>query len=162
MDNTMKKVLLFLGGVIAGIITGEATDGKIKRDALRKTEEDNMKFREFYGILLRWIHIRNEGKSIGTYLYQCGYCTAAIYGMKELGKELFYELKESEVKVKYAIDKNADDLYAEIDVYRPDEKLEPVDVVIVTAVHWFDDIEKDIKSKLRCPILSLEDVVYDV
>ena len=78
-----------------------------------------------------------------------------------MGEELLYELKDSEVEVKYAIDKNADELYVGTDVYRPDEELEPVDAVIVTAVHWFDDIERDMKEKLGCPVLSLDNVIYD-
>lgn len=148
-------------GAAAGLAAGEKTIGKTRKKAMRKLEEDGAKFYEFYSILLQWVHMHNEGKTIGAYLQRCGYHTVAIYGMKELGEELLYELKDSEVEVKYAIDKNADELYAETDVYRPDEELEPVDVVIVTAVHWFDDIEKDMKAKLGCPVLSLEDVVYD-
>lgn len=151
----------FVMGIIVGAVTGETTLAKTRRKAIHKLEEDNAKFYEFYSILLQWVHMRNEGKTIGAYLNKCGYHTIAIYGMKELGEELLFELKDSEVEVKYAIDKNADDLYVETDVYRPDEELEPVDAVVVTAVHWFEEIEKDMKEKLGCPILSLEDVVYD-
>lgn len=162
MNNKKGKYLMtaFLG-VIVGGIAGEETIGKLRKRAMRKTEDDNIKFQEYYSLLVQWVHMHNCGKKIGTYLKKCGYDTIAIYGMKELGKELLYELKDSEVKVKYAIDKNADDLYAETDIYRPDEKLESVDAVIVTATHWFDEIEKDMKKKLGCPVLSLEDVVYD-
>lgn len=146
---------------IAGVAAEEKTIGKARKKALKRIEDDDMKFHEFYSILLQWIHMHNEGKTIGAYLQQCGYHTVAIYGMKELGEELLFELRESEVKVKYAIDKNAEALNVETDVYRPDDELESVDAVIVTAVHWFDDIEKEMKEKLGCPVLSLEDVVYD-
>lgn len=159
-----KKRELFFTAILsaaAGLLAGERTIGQERKKAMRRLEEDDIKFHEFYAILLQWIHMHNEGKTIGAYLKRCGYSTVAIYGMKELGEELLYELKDSEVEVKYGIDKSADDLYVGTDVYRPDEKLEPVDAVIVTAVHWFDEIEKDMKKKLGCPVLSLEDVVYD-
>ncbi len=161
MNNTIKNALPFVGGVITGILTGEMTLGKTRKNTISRMEEDDMKFHEFYEILLQWVHMHNEGKTIGAYLQECGYRTVAIYGMKELGEELLYELAGSGVEVKYAIDKNADELYVETDVYRPDEELEPVDAVIVTAVHWFDGIEKDMKVKLGCPVLSLGDVVYN-
>lgn len=161
MSKTGKFLMASICGAVAGVAAGETTIGKARKKAMHKIEEDNIKFYEFYSILLQWVHMHNEGKKIGTYLKNCGYHTVAIYGMKELGEELLYELKDSEVEVKYAIDKNADNLFVETDVYRPDEDLEAVDVVIVTAVHWFDDIEKDMKKKLGCPILSLEDVVFD-
>ena len=148
-------------GGIVGLVAGEATIGRIRKSDTQRCKEENRKFQEFYSILLQWVHLHNEGKSIGKYLKVCGYNTIAIYGMKELGEELLYELKESEVEVKYVIDKNADDLYVDKDMYRPDEELEPVDAVIVTAVHWFHEIEEDMRKKLECPILSLEDVIYD-
>lgn len=160
----IKKSMFFMTavlGAVAGLVVGEKTIGKVRKKAIDKMEEDNIKFQEFYSILLQWVHMHNEGKTIGTYLKKCGYYTVAIYGMKELGEELLCELKDSEVEVKYAIDRNADDLYVETKVYRPDEELEPVDAVIVTAIHWFDDIEKDMRKRVSCPILSLEDIVYD-
>lgn len=146
---------------VIGLAVEEKTIGQARRKAMRRLEEDDMKFHEFYAILLQWVHMHNDGKTVGAYLKKFGYNTVAIYGMKELGEELLYELKDSEVEVKYAIDKNADELYVGTDVYRPDEELEPVDAVIVTAVHWFDDIERDMKEKLGCPVLSLDNVIYD-
>lgn len=148
-------------GVVAGLVVGETTVGQARRKAMKRLEEEDIKFHEFYATLLQWVHIHNEGKTVGAYLKKLGYNTVAIYGMKELGEELFHELKDGEVEVKYAIDKNADELHVGMDIYRPDEELEPVDAVIVTAVHWFDEIEMDMKEKLGCPVLSLDDVVYD-
>lgn len=161
MSKKGKFFMTAILGAVAGFAAEETTIGKARKKAMHKIEENDIKFQEFYSILLQWVHMHNDGKKIGEYLLKCGYHTVAIYGIKELGEELLYELKGSGVEVKYAIDKNADNLYAETDVYRPDEELESVDAVIVTAVHWFDEIEKDMKEKLGCPILSLEDVVYD-
>lgn len=158
-----RKGLFFtaLLGVAAGLAAGEKTIGRERKKVMRKLEEDDIKFHEFYAILLQWVHMHNEGKTVGAYLKKRGYNTVAIYGMKELGEELLFELKDSEIEVKYAIDKNADDLYVETDVYRPDEELESVDAVIVTAIHWFDEIERDMKKKLGCPVLPLDNVIYD-
>ena len=161
MIKKSKFLMTAVLGAVAGFAVGEKTIGRARKKVMSKIEDDNMKFQEFYSILLQWVHMHNEGKKIGAYLKQCGYHTVAIYGMKELGEELLYELKDSDVEVKYAIDRNADDLYVETKVYRPDEELEPVDAVIVTAVHWFDEIERDMKKRISCPILSLEDIVYD-
>lgn len=161
MGKNSKLLMTAILGAAAGFAAGEKTIGKARKKAMDKMEDDNIKFQEFYSLLLQWVHMRNEGRTIGAYLKKCGYHTVAIYGMKELGEELLYELRDGEVEVKYAIDRNADDLYMEIDVRHPDEHLEPVDVVVVTAVHWFEEIEKDMKKRVSCPILSLEDIVYD-
>lgn len=157
-----KYLMTAMLGAAAGVVVDEKTIGKLRKKSMGRIEEDRMKFHEFYSILLQWVHMHNEGKKIGAYLKKCGYDTVAIYGMKELGEELLYELKDSEVEVKYAVDRNADELCLDAcNVYRPEEELEPVDAMIVTAVHWFDEIERDMKKKVSCPILSLEDIVYE-
>ena len=82
--------------------------------------------------------------------------------MKELGERLYDELRDSEVEVKYIIDKNADAIYADIDVLTPEDELEEVDAIVVTAIHYFDEIEEMLEQKVDCPILSLEDIVYEI
>ena len=82
--------------------------------------------------------------------------------MKELGERLYDELKDSDIKVLYAIDKNADAIYAEVDVLTPDDDLPEVDLIVVTPVHYFDEIEEMLADKVDCPVISIEDVVYEV
>lgn len=82
--------------------------------------------------------------------------------MKELGERLYAELKDSEIQVKYIIDKNADTIYADIDVVEPENILEDVDVIVVTAIHYFDEIEMMLGEKVDYPVISLEDVIYEV
>ena len=44
--------------------------------------------------------------------------------------------------------------------YSPDEKLDVVDVMVVTAIYYYQDIEEKMSKKVDFPIISLEDVVY--
>ena len=59
-------------------------------------------------------------------------------------------MQDSDVDVKYAIDKKADERYSEVDIYLPDEELEKVDVIIVTAITFMDEIEKMLSEKVEC------------
>lgn len=120
------------------------------------------KLKEFYNILNQWLILKQEGKSLAEYFEQNHYKTVAIYGMKELGERLYDELKDSDIQVKYAIDRNADQIYAEVDVVTPDDGLAEVDVVVVTALHYYDEIEGMIADKVDCPVVSIEDVVYEI
>ena len=65
------------------------------------------------------------------------------------------------IEVKYAIDKNAASIYGDIDVLFPYESMEKVDVVVVKAIHYYDEIANNISGKLDCPVISLEEIVYD-
>ena len=79
--------------------------------------------------------------------------------MMRLGERLYDELKDTKTEVKYAIDQNAESIYADIDVYLPDDKLPEVDVIVVTATYYYNSILNNIKDKVYCPIVSLDDVI---
>ena len=110
----------------------------------------------------QWLRIRQEGKTLVEYFEKNDYKTVAIYGMKELGERLYDELENSGIEVRYIIDKNADSIYADVDVITPDDDLEPVDVIVVTAIYYFDEIEEMLSEKVDYPVVSLEDILYEV
>ncbi len=127
----------------------------------RKTEksESLIKMHEFYLLLVYWIKSYLQGKTVGKYLESCSINTVAIYGMKELGEILYEELKNSPVTVAYIIDKDADTIFSDIAIVKPGEKLDTVDAVIVTAIHYYDEIKDELSRKMTCPVLSLKDVI---
>ena len=131
------------------------------RKYIRMIETDNAKFHEFYGILLQWIKVHQSGHTLADYFVKNGYKTVAIYGMKELGQALLKELVNSEVKVICGVDRDADSIFAAADVYKPDEKLPDVDVMVITAVYYYTEIALYMAEKVKCPIVSLDDVVYE-
>ena len=147
----------FIAGMVLGILLLGLHLQKICRDLHDKYEKQT----EFYSLLLRWIHVHQEGRTLMNYFYNNNVRTIAIYGMKELGEALSEELRNGDIEIKYGIDKNADNIYAGIDVYTPDEKLEDVDMVVVTAIHYYNEIENDMQNKLKGKIVSLEDVVWE-
>lgn len=91
-----------------------------------------------------------------------GYKKIAIYGMSYAGETLVDELKGAGIEVVYGIDKNADLIYAEVDVMTVDDDFAPVDAIVVTAITFFDEIEGMLSEKMDCPIISLEDILYEV
>ena len=66
------------------------------------------------------------------------------------------------MKVKYGIDKRAENIYADFDIVTPDSQLDKVDAIVVTSITFFDEIEEMLSVKIDCPIISLEDVLYQV
>ena len=118
------------------------------------------KLSEFYNILVQWVSLKEKGITIGDFMKKKGYNTVAIYGMKELGELLYGELRNSGVNVKYIVDQFCDPILIDVPVLKPEEPLLPVDVVIVTAIHCFEEIKGILKSKIDCPVFSLEDVLF--
>ena len=63
------------------------------------------------------------------------------------------ELNGTGVVVKYAIDKNADNIYAPCEVFKPDDILPYADAIVVTSFFFFDEIERDLEDKVDYPII---------
>lgn len=122
------------------------------------------KFRQYYDICNRWIKLINDGYSIEKYFNEKGYNTIAIYGMGELGNRLLESLSNTKVTIAYGINKDMWDAYAEIDVLSIDEeeKFVGIDCIIVTPIHIFTKIKKDLSKKCSCDIISLEDVIFGI
>ena len=121
----------------------------------------NEKFKAFYDILVRWHMIRGTGNVVEKYLLDRGYKSIAIYGMKELGVILFEELKDSAVSVKYAIDRNASSICrGDIRIVTPDSEMDAVDAVVVTVIQSFDEIKDSVYGVLKCPVISIEDILF--
>lgn len=154
-----KNISYFISGLLLGLFLQYQLTGITIKLELKNSNNIRDKFIEFYNLLIHWLRHQQEGKKIAEYLIAKGYHNIAIYGMKELGELLLTELKNSKINVKYAIDRDADKLYYPIEIYTPQEVLYSVDAVIVTAIHYYDEIKQTMETKLDCPILSLYDII---
>lgn len=115
-----------------------------------------------YDVLKQWFLLKKKNKTVLSYFEKNGYARIAVYGLSDLGKYLVEELAESSVKVVYGIDRRAKKMTAEFPIFTIEDMFPEVDVIIVTAVYFFDEIDIQLRNKLNCPIVSLEDVLYTI
>lgn len=157
MKKEIKSVILFLAGIMIGII---GTVKKLNRKIISNQKMSN-KHLTLFLLMNQWVKVKHEGKNLSSYFEKRGYYEVAIYGMSYAGQTLVDELKYSNIHVKYGIDKNTA-IFSGIEMVATEEKLEKVDAIIVTAVSFFDQIEEELSEKISCPIISLEDILYEV
>lgn len=159
----MKKGLGTVLTTIIGAAVGAIAMNISQTKKIEKKQEKVDKFKNYYTMLNQWLMLKQEGKSLEKYFIDNGYKTIAIYGMGEMGNRLYDELKDSKlVEVKYAIDQNAATTYSELEVVEKDDNLAEADVMVVTATFAYEEIEKEMSEKVDFPIISLEDVVYEI
>lgn len=158
----MKKSIISALSALIGVIFGAATVKKIAKETINKTKSMSDKHLALYLMMNQWVKVKQEGKNLTSYFEKNDYKNIAIYGMSYAGETLFDELRDTEITVAYGVDKNADTIYADVAVVSIDDDLESVDAVVVTAITFFDEIEKKISAKIDCPIISLEDILYEV
>lgn len=162
MKKIIEKAMSVLAGGVAGAAAGGAAMATNYKKKLNAKDAAFNKLVALYYAYDRWLIVRQQGKSLVEYFEKNQYKTVAIYGMKELGERLYDELKDSGIMVKYIIDRNAESIYADVDVITPDEDLDPVDVIVVTAITYFDEIEEMLSEKVDYPVVSLEDILYEM
>ncbi|MEH2951326.1 hypothetical protein [Sporofaciens sp. JLR.KK001] len=158
MKKGIISTLSFVCGGAAGISSVWSALSKKTKEAQKYAD----KHLAIMQVMNQWIINKQEGKSLVTFFEENGYKTIAIYGMSYLGERLEDELRDSGIKIAYAIDKNAENIYADVEVRDPEDAMDEVDAVIVTSVFFFDEIEEQLENVFDCPIISLEDIVQEV
>lgn len=158
----MKKGIISALSALAGVTVGAATVAKTMGDSTQKAQAMSDKHLALFLMMNQWVAVKQEGKNLADYFEKNNYHSIAIYGMSYAGERLLEELKDSKIDVKYGIDKNADGIYSDIELVTMEDKLETVDAVVVTPIFFFDQIEDELSKKISCPIISLEDILYEV
>lgn len=113
-------------------------------------------------LMNQWVNIKQEGKKLESFFLKNGYKKIALYGMGEVGERLVKELKDSEIEIAYGIDRNAQQIYSQIDLLTMEDNLPQVDAIVITAVGEFDDISRALQVKMECPVLAIEDIVNEI
>lgn len=158
----MKKGIISVLSALTGAVLGAGAVGKVTGEKISKTRSMSDKHLALFLMMNQWVKVKQEGKNLAAYFEKNGYKKIAIYGMSYAGETLIDELRDTDIAIAYGIDQKADSIYADVDVVSKDDNLETVDAVVVTAITFFDEIEEQLSEKVDCPIISLEDILYEV
>lgn len=157
------KMFLIMGTIMMAVISffiGRLIRKDRDEQRIAKATSEGERYFHMFLVMNRWVQNQNQNKKISKYLSNKGFSNIAIYGMGAIGKTLYAELRDTSVKVAYAIDRNAESMYAECDVFSLRDELQQVDAVIVTTLMDFEEIKKDITQKMECKIISVEEIVF--
>lgn len=127
-------------------------------DAVNKRQK---MIEEFYHIFDQWLTLYEERVGVDSILIGYKYYNVAIYGMGTMAMHLIAALKESQVSIKYIIDKNSADFYTDVKVVSLEEVKEPVDVIICTCIDENYETIKQLSERLNCSVVSLADIVFE-
>ena len=158
----MKNGVLALFSLGVGTLIGSGVTLQIegqKEKMLNATSNKNM---SLYLMMNQWVRVKQAGKNLTDYFKKKGYKNIAVYGMSNVGETLIDELKGTDTCIKYGIDMNASNIHLDIPVFSLNDEFEDVDAIVVTPIFYFDDIEETLSRKMKCPIISLEDILYEV
>ena len=150
----MKKGIVPALSAVTGAVVSAVAIGKTMVEKVEKASKMSDKHLALFQMMNQWVRVKQEGKNLSEYFEKNNYKKIAIYGMSYAGETLVEELKGTKTEVVYGIDRNADSIYSDVDIVSLEDNLEEVDAVVVRAFTF--------SEKVNCPILSLEDILYEV
>lgn len=116
--------------------------------------------------LKRWLENRNAGKTFVDFFHEYGCNTIAIFDAGELGRLLYEELKDSDIKIQYFIDKNAEGIDHIDDIpvvmVKSIADMPEVDMVVVSPVYDYEEVLRlfmEINQEIRS--IGFKEAVYE-
>lgn len=120
------------------------------------------KFEHYLNLLDMWMCLKEKGVKFDTWLLERKYRNIAVYGYGTLGKHFVRELENSRINVGYIVDQQKSRLHTKLPVYLPEETLPEVDMIVVAATFYFDEICQKLYNKGICNIVSLEQIIREL
>ena len=111
---------------------------------------------------------KKYGKPIDEYLLERGIKRIVIYGTTLFGVRLYHELKDTQIEVLYALDRNPKYKIPGLPIYTwgdfvnlpPEELKQSADAVIVTVFLSFDSVEPALKNAGYKNVLAFDELLY--
>ena len=146
----LEIVLYILFGIIV-------IDGYI---VIKKKNREFAVEREYKEMLIQWRMLDHGGYHLSNYMRKMKYNKVAIYGINETALLVIDDLRKDGIIVSYGIDRSVRKLRADLAIITPEliEKSENVDVIIVTAIQYYDEIKNNLKD-VNIPIISLKEIM---
>lgn len=142
-----------------GHFRGHGGNSGDKDEKLKNIVSQKDKFEHYLNILDAWMDLRENGRRLDTWFLERGYREIGVYGYGTLGKHLIRELEESEIRVRFIVDRQQGKIPAGIPAFRPEEELPETDVVVVSATFYYDDIYRKLRENGAGKVVSLERII---
>lgn len=157
----MKRIFFLTVTLTIGFSVGAITVWNFLDKIVEQVQYLADKHLKLFKLMNLWVNNFQDNKHIEQYLQEKGISKIAIYGMGIVGVTLYRELEHSEIEVCYGIDQSSK-IIDGIEILNLNDPLSEVDAIIVTPVTAFCDISISLEKKLRCKVMSLEEIMLDM
>ena len=131
---------------------------EVKKEEIRDLKEKKLMQYSIYIKLMKSFSIGEQKKRIILKkMNDLGIKNIAIYGFGYFGKKLYEYFKDTDINIIYAIDREKlHYMETEIPIYSPEDEMQICDMLIVTAIIEYDEIEKNMFYKGFNNIVALD------
>ena len=133
-----------------------------KDNSIKKFMCAGNKFKDYSTVMKLWIKDEDNLDKVNKYFEMNDIRSVAIYGYGDMGRVLEYILDKTFVKIKYIIDRNADNIESKKDICKVEDIKDDIDMVIVTALNDFENIKRTLEKKNICNVESMDSWVEKI
>lgn len=111
-----------------------------------------------------WMTEHENNNTIALYLLKHGYHKIGIYGYGVLGRHLVTELEQHDIEIEWIMDQRdlaVNTSYAVIK-FGEENPIPKVEVIIVTAITDYEEIELKLCSKVNFPVICLREILEEM
>jgi hypothetical protein len=135
----------------------------ISRNTNNEIERELSKFKQFYQVLTKWMLKEKQNGLEELLKNKYGVSKCVIYGYAELGQILEKNLSGTSIPVEKILDRKISGVsYGGVEIVRPDDFYSRDITVIVTAVYYYDEIEKKLRELGYKNIYSLYEIITNL
>lgn len=137
---------------------------QIKNIEMCKNQEVNIQYLKLeaaFELLSKWLEIKQKGYNLVEYFKTNHIQSVAIYGMAMIGRRLYDELENSDIQIKYLLDRNPKGMEKILKFSLLDKEKLEVDVIVVTVAATEHQIVKEIQTMGYKNVIGLSDILCD-
>jgi hypothetical protein len=127
-----------------------------EKSEIERLNDKCNKYNNFFKVFERMLNLQLDGKFISKYILDKKYKSVAIYGLGVVGKSLVKVLENESINIVYGIDRDEyKDRSFKFPVYTLQEKLENIDLVIVTVEDEYSQIKSELEKLVKADIVKV-------
>lgn len=159
MNKKNCSIVSFLAGNLSMWLLYELRMVKKKMNINTVGHKD----KKYLKLFDNWLILIERGDCIERFLKEKNIKSIAIYGYGNIGRHLMIQLSDSDIQIKYVIDKNRDGILTnDIPCYLPTQDMPGVDAIVVTPICEYLEIKNSLEKFTQASIISIEDIIYEL
>lgn len=109
-----------------------------------------------------WLLLNERGDTVEKFFEERNIKEIAIYGYGNIGRHLAAQLSDSDIHIKYLIDKRKDSIITDgIPCYQMSGHMPGVDAIVITPICEYAEISNRLKKVTSAELISMEDIIYE-
>ena len=143
---------------------------RVARKIIEKNKADKVlakKYFDMFSLITKWMDKEFNGRHLKDWFHKKNIAVIAIYGMGDIGKLIYRILKDTDIKIPYAMDRLEGIVCGDLEIYQLTWSIEPFDLpyveaVVVTPIMDYEEISNELNLRMDAKILCFKEIVEEL